>query len=234
MITERSSKDRFVVGLLLGVIGGMVLGLFFGTGRRSDDNLQVRNDITVFSLHRFELTGEWKYFMGRINSLNSQSEEFIYVPIYDYQYPVMANPSGGIYLFTVLSVRKELSAQERFEEVAGWLGKNFFDGDMIVPRPRDRQEAVLTCDLKAKGKSRNKAYADMGLDDWYIRFQGSSGGAVTEGNLFCNLLQPGLEAEWLDSVRLVHTEGDEHDHVPRINHIVTRQEVLEMLVADLK
>lgn len=216
--------NRLFVGILFGVVC-LLIGV--GVGRNKVAGEVVDEPLEIVC-QEFSDWAAWAQFIGRVNDLNEREGKYHYVPVYD------MDIDYNVSVFALLKIDRGLSERERFVFVADWLGENFFDGNFIAPRDGYEADGVLVCDLNAKDPEAVKQSGVLLIDYWYNSFQGSAGGICTGGVLFYTLLQPGLDIGWPKSIRLVHCEGEEYDHLPLINHAVGVKEILDQMERCLK
>lgn len=120
------------------------------------------------------------------------------------------NESGTI------EVNENLSLEDKLKQLSKTISEKKFDG--------------LPIELKSIDTVNGKKVATINLTDsnnkkWVSKFQGSTGGAVTENTLIENFLQSNNKSkgEWIDGVKfLYNNEKIEYDHVSNLSEIQYR------------
>lgn len=120
------------------------------------------------------------------------------------------NESGTI------EVNENLSLQDKLNQLSKTVSEKKFDG--------------LPIEIKSIDTVNGKKVATINLTDsnnkkWVSKFQGSTGGSVTENTLIENFLQSSNKSkgEWIDGVKfLYNNEKIEYDHVSNLSEIQYR------------
>lgn len=112
-----------------------------------------------------------------------------------------------------ISLDSNLSLNDKLTQLANAISKTNFDGLNIQVKSIDtiNGKKVATINL-----------SDSGEKSWVPKFQGSTGGQVTENTLIENFLQSNNKSniDWIDGVKfLYNNENIEYDHVAELSEI---------------
>ncbi|HPG41982.1 MAG TPA: hypothetical protein PLP19_17075 [bacterium] len=184
---------------------------------RYDEGYKLGEEIGRFKYLTSRET--WARQMRLINKAN-QVGDSINIPIYDLE-AYKLKP----FINDVLCLDSGLSKQEMLRSV---LNQIYPPGRTTIRAvQQENGAAIVEIDLI---DPTNKPRA------WNQSFQGSTGGAITEGRLLMNILQPSLDIEWFDAVRFFQNNEliNDFGHAELLHVTTTRNQITNYLNIWLK
>ncbi|SFD40068.1 hypothetical protein [Clostridium uliginosum] len=127
-----------------------------------------------------------------------------------------------------IELSKDLSLEKKLTNLSKALSEKVFDKLPIEVKSIDTIDGKKIATINIDESEANKnatSNADLKKPNWAAsKFQGSTGGEITENSLIETLLQVKYKGEWIDGIKFLYkNEPIEFEHTPNLSGIKYRR-----------